>query len=113
MKPVAFRYFAPRTRDAALRLIAEHGDDGKILAGGQSLVPAMNFRLARPAMLIDINRVPGLATVERVGAELRIGALSRHARFERPVTDGPVGTLLPEVARHIAHTLIRTRGTFG
>jgi carbon-monoxide dehydrogenase medium subunit len=113
MKPAAFRYEAPRSREAALATLAAHGDDGKVLAGGQSLVPAMNFRLARPAVLIDINRVPDLGTIGRDGATLRIGALSRHARFEKPVTDGPLGKLLPEVARHIAHTPIRTRGTFG
>src|SRR5271170_4068805 len=107
MKPAAFLYLAPRSRAEA------HDDDGKLLAGGQSLVPAMNFRLARPAVLIDINRVPDLSTIARDGASLRIGALSRHARFERPVTDGPLGALLPEVARHIAHTPIRARGTFG
>jgi len=113
MKPAAFLYLAPRSRDEALDAIAAHGDDGKVLAGGQSLVPAMNFRLARPGVLIDINRVPDLSTVARDGASLRIGALSRHARFERPVTDGALGALLPEVARHIAHTPIRMRGTFG
>src|SRR5258708_7328314 len=89
---------------------AEPGDDGKTLAGGQSLVPTMNFRLAQPAVLIDINRIPDLATIARTGTDLRIGALARHARFERPVTDGPLGKLLPEVAHHIAHTPIRTRG---
>jgi carbon-monoxide dehydrogenase medium subunit len=113
MKPAAFLYQAPRSRAEALAAITAHGDDGKLLAGGQSLVPAMNFRLARPAVLIDINRVPDLSTIARDGASLRIGALSRHARFERPVTDGPLGALLPEVARHIAHTPIRMRGTFG
>jgi len=113
MKPAAFLYLAPRSRAEALDAIAAHGDDGKVLAGGQSLVPAMNFRLARPGVLIDINRVPDLSTVARDGASLRIGALSRHARFERPVTDGALGALLPEVARHIAHTPIRMRGTFG
>ena len=113
MKPAAFRYEAPRTRDAAIAAIAAHGDDAKVLAGGQSLVPAMNFRLARPAVLIDINRVPDLSAITPDGAMLRIGALARHARFERPVTEGPLGALLPEVARHIAHTPIRTRGTFG
>jgi carbon-monoxide dehydrogenase medium subunit len=113
MKPAAFLYLAPRSRDEALDAIATHGDDGKVLAGGQSLVPAMNFRLARPGVLIDINRVPDLSTVARDGASLRIGALSRHARFEHPVTDGALGALLPEVARHIAHTPIRMRGTFG
>ncbi len=113
MKPAAFDYHAPRSRDEVLRLLSAHGDEAKVLAGGQSLVPTMNFRLARPAVLIDINRVPDLAALERGENDLRIGALNRHVRFERAVTDGPLATLLPEVARHIAHTPIRMRGTFG
>jgi carbon-monoxide dehydrogenase medium subunit len=113
MKPAAFRYEVARTRPDALAALAAHGDDAKVLAGGQSLVPAMNFRLARPAVLVDINRIADLAGVAEDAASLRIGALTRHATFERPVTDGPLGRLLPEVARHIAHTPIRTRGTFG
>src|SRR5712671_1972499 len=67
MKPVSFRYFAPRTVDDALDLLAAHGEEGKILAGGQSLVPAMNFRLARPASLIDINRIDALDYVRGWG----------------------------------------------
>jgi carbon-monoxide dehydrogenase medium subunit len=112
MKPVSFRYFAPRTVDEALELLATHGQEGKILAGGQSLVPAMNFRLARPASLIDINRVDALDYVREDGGELRIGALARHARFETPVAGGALGAFLPRVARHIGHLPIRSRGTF-
>jgi aerobic carbon-monoxide dehydrogenase medium subunit len=112
MKPVAFRYFAPRALDDALDLLAEHGEDGKILAGGQSLVPAMNFRLARPASLIDINRIAALDYVREEDGRLCIGALTRHARFEKPITGGPLGAFLPRVVRHIAHVPIRTRGTF-
>jgi carbon-monoxide dehydrogenase medium subunit len=112
MKPVAFKYFAPRTLDDALDLLAAHGQDGKILAGGQSLVPAMNFRLARPTSLIDINRIDTLDYVREHGGELRIGALARHARFEAPVADGALSALLPRVARHIGHVPIRSRGTF-
>ena len=112
MKPVSFRYFAPRTVDDALDLLATHGEEGKILAGGQSLVPAMNFRLARPASLIDINRIDALDYVRVDGGELRIGALARHARFEAPVTGGGLGALLPRVARYIGHLPIRSRGTF-
>ena len=113
MKPVAFRYFAPDTIDGALDLIAEHGDDGKILAGGQSLVPAMNFRLARPSILIDINRIAALDYVREEDGALRIGALARHARFAAPVVGGALAAFLPRVTRHIAHLPIRTRGTFG
>lgn len=112
MKPAAFEYFAPRTVDEALALLAEHGDEAKILAGGQSLVPAMNFRLARPASLIDINRIAALDYIREADGKLCIGALSRHARFEVVLADGPLGAFLPRVARHIAHWPIRTRGTF-
>ena len=112
MKPVSFKYFAPRTVDDALDLLAQHGQDGKILAGGQSLVPAMNFRLARPTSLIDINRIDALDYVRENEGALRIGALARHARFETPLTGGALSALLPRVARHIGHLPIRSRGTF-
>jgi carbon-monoxide dehydrogenase medium subunit len=112
MKPAVFEYFAPRTVEAALDLLAENGDDGKVLAGGQSLVPAMNFRLARPTSLIDINRIDALDYVREEDGALCIGALARHRRFETPVTGGALGGFLPRVAHHIAHVPIRTRGTF-
>ena len=112
MKPAAFRYFAPRTIDDALELLAQEGDEAKILAGGQSLVPAMNFRLARPASLIDINRIDALDFTREQDSVLCIGALARHSLFERPLVPGPLGRFLPFVARHIAHLPIRTRGTF-
>jgi carbon-monoxide dehydrogenase medium subunit len=112
MKPVSFGYFAPRTVDDALDLLAAHGQEGKILAGGQSLVPAMNFRLARPISLIDINRIDALDYVHEDRGELRIGALARHARFEGPVSNGALAAFLPQVARLIGHLPIRSRGTF-
>ena len=112
MKPVSFKYFAPLTIDDALDLLATHGQEGKILAGGQSLVPAMNFRLARPASLIDINRIDALDYVREDGGRLLIGALARHARFEAPVSGGVLSALLPRVAWHIGHAPIRSRGTF-
>jgi carbon-monoxide dehydrogenase medium subunit len=112
MKPASFRYFAPRTVDEAVDLLTTHGQEGKILAGGQSLVPAMNFRLARPASLIDVNRIDALNYVREDGGELRIGALARHADFEAPVAGGALGAFLPQVARHIGHLPIRSRGTF-
>lgn len=112
MKPAAFEYHAPKTLAAALDLLAAHGDAGKILAGGQSLVPVMNFRLARPEQLIDINEIRELDYLRAEGATLRIGALTRHAAFHRPVVPGPTGRLLSQVVRHIAHHPIRTRGTF-
>jgi carbon-monoxide dehydrogenase medium subunit len=112
MKPAPFAYHAPRSVDEAVELLADHGDDARVLAGGQSLVPAMNFRLARPAVLVDINRIPELDFCSVSDGMLRIGALARHARFERPATEGPLGALLADVVRYIAHLPIRVRGTF-
>src|SRR3984893_4475400 len=102
MKPASFRYFAPRRVDDALDLLAAHGEEGKILAGGQSLVPAMNFRLARPTSLIEIKRIKALDYVREDGGELCIGALARHARLEAPVISGALAAFLPRVARHWA-----------
>jgi carbon-monoxide dehydrogenase medium subunit len=113
MKPAAFEYFAPRSLEEATSLLAEHGGDARVLAGGQSLVPAMNFRLARPAVLVDVNGLRGLAGVREAADTVAVGALTRHVAFERPVTGGPLGRLLPVVAHNIAHLPIRMRGTFG
>jgi aerobic carbon-monoxide dehydrogenase medium subunit len=112
MKPAAFAYHAPQSLEQALELLAEHGDEGKLLAGGQSLVPAMNFRLARPAVLIDINRIAALDFLATKDRLLRIGSLARHVAFEKPLTGGPLRALLPQIARHVAHLPIRMRGTF-
>jgi len=113
MKPAPFHYHAPQTIEEAVTLLAQvAADDGRVLAGGQSLVPTMAFRLARPRHLIDIN---GIAALKRLAVEdgkLCIGAGVRHAAFHRPVVDGPLGQLLSQVVRHIAHHPIRTRGTF-
>ena len=88
------------------------GEDGRVLAGGQSLVPIMAFRLARPGHLVDINGVAALRRLAVDGDGLSIGACVRHAAFHKPVVDGPLGRLLATVVRHIAHYPIRTRGTF-
>lgn len=112
MKPPPFTYHAPGSVREVVDLLAEHGEDARILAGGQSLVPTMNFRLARPDHLVDINGVDELDYIEERDGRLRIGALARHAAFETPVASGPLATLLPGIARHIAHLPIRTRGTF-
>ena len=113
MKPAPFVYHAPKTMEEALATLAKvASQDGRILAGGQSLVPAMALRLAQPAHLVDINGVQGLDRLAREGSELVIGACVRHAAFHRPVVDGPLGALLSRVARHVAHYPIRTRGTF-
>ncbi|HEY1361278.1 MAG TPA: xanthine dehydrogenase family protein subunit M [Xanthobacteraceae bacterium] len=113
MKPARFRYHAPKTVDDALAILAEVApQDGRVLAGGQSLVPMMAFRLARPAHLVDINGVEALRRLEVSAGKLCIGACVRHAAFHRPVVEGPLGQLLARVVRHIAHHPIRTRGTF-
>jgi carbon-monoxide dehydrogenase medium subunit len=113
MKAAPFRYHAPRTIDEAVTLLAEVAPlDGRVLAGGQSLVPIMAFRLTRPAHLVDINGVEALRRLAVEGERLCIGACVRHAAFHRPVVDGPLGLLLSTVVRHIAHHPIRTRGTF-
>jgi len=113
MKPGQFTYHAPRTIDEAVSLLGEvSANDGRIIAGGQSLVPTMALRLAQPTHLVDINGVAGLDRIEVVDGELVIGACVRHSAFERPVVDGPLGGLLTQVVHHIAHWPIRTRGTF-
>src|SRR5271154_2469320 len=113
MKPAAFQYHAPTTIDEAVTILAEvAADDGRILAGGQSLVPTMAFRLAKPAHLVDINGVEALNRLAVANGKLVIGACVRHAAFHRPVCDGPLGKLLADVVRHIAHYPIRNRGTF-
>jgi aerobic carbon-monoxide dehydrogenase medium subunit len=113
MKPAPFDYSAPEEIEEALALLHEHGDDGKVLAGGQSLVPLLALRLARFDMLIDINRVAGLSGVQRSGGELVIGARTRQAeiaRDERIRRDAP---LLADATRYIGHFQIRNRGTIG
>jgi carbon-monoxide dehydrogenase medium subunit len=113
MKPAPFTRHVPKTLDEAVRMLAEVApQDGRVLAGGQSLVPIMAFRLAKPAHLVDINEVAGLHQLNVENGMLRIGALVRHAAFHKRVVDGPLGALLSAVARHIAHYPIRTRGTF-
>ncbi|TMG72465.1 MAG: xanthine dehydrogenase family protein subunit M, partial [Betaproteobacteria bacterium] len=112
MKPADFEYHAPRTLEELLALLAAHREDGKILAGGQSLVPVMNFRLARPPHILDLNGVAELDFLRSQNGFLCIGALTRHEAFHRPLVAGPTGKLLCEVVQHIAHYPIRTRGTF-
>jgi carbon-monoxide dehydrogenase medium subunit len=113
MKPAAFRYHAPKTLDEAVATLAEVApNDGRVLAGGQSLVPIMAFRLARPPHLVDINGVTGLSHLRVTEKTLAIGACVRHAAFYRPAVEGPLGKLLSKVVGHIAHHPIRTRGTF-
>ena len=114
MKPAPFRYFVARTLDEALQLKAEYGDEARFLAGGQSLVPTMNFRLTQPAVLIDINPLTDQAGVRNGGGErLSIGALTRYRALERdPAIDKHL-PLVAEALPHIAHPQIRNRGTIG
>jgi carbon-monoxide dehydrogenase medium subunit len=113
MKPASFDYARPETVDEAVSLLASHGDDAKVLAGGQSLVPLLNFRMLRPRLLVDINRVGELDHVGEDGERLRIGALTRHYALE---TSPLVRSRFPVVAAamaHVAHLAIRNRGTIG
>jgi carbon-monoxide dehydrogenase medium subunit len=113
MKPAPFRHYAPTTVEEAVALLARLApQDGRVLAGGQSLVPTMAFRLARPAHLVDINGIAALGRLAAEDGRLVVGACVRHAAFHRPPVDGPLGALLASVVRHIAHYPIRTRGTF-
>src|SRR6266536_1491365 len=113
MKPAPFDYFIPGTVDEVLALLVEHGTDAKPLAGGQSLIPAMNFRLARPAALVDLNGVAELAYLRPADGGLRIGAMTRQRALERsPVVRG-AAPLLAEALPYIAHPQIRNRGTLG
>lgn len=114
MKPAPFRYFAPETVASALDLGAEYGADAKWLAGGQSLVPAMNFRLVQPVVLLDLNRVEELDYVTpTANGGLRIGAMTRQRRVEQDPLVRQVCPLLAEAMPHIAHPQIRNRGTIG
>ena len=113
MKPAPFIRHTPKTLDEAVKTLAEVApQDGRVLAGGQSLVPIMAFRLAKPAHLVDINEIAGLDKIGNDGKTLSIGACVRHGAFHKPVIDNPLGELLSSVARHIAHYPIRMRGTF-
>lgn len=114
MKPAPFQYYAPRSLEEALALLAEHGYDAKPLAGGQSLVPAMNFRLAQPAVLVDLNRLSELAGITADGqGGLRIGAMTRQRAVERNPLVAQQAPLLAETLPYIAHPQIRNRGTLG
>ena len=113
MKPPPFEYDAPATTDEALQLLREHGLDGKVLAGGQSLVPLLNFRLARPSRLIDINGLGELTHVRRQDGRLRVGAVARQSALERSTIVREHWPLLHEAIGWVAHAQIRNRGTVG
>lgn len=113
MKPASFKYFAPDTLEEALELLEQHGDDAKVLAGGQSLVPIMNMRLARPAVLIDLNRIENMSYLQVEEEQVRIGALTRHRALEKSDVLRETCPIANEATRYIGHVQIRTRGTVG
>ncbi|MFI5376710.1 MAG: FAD binding domain-containing protein, partial [Candidatus Rokuibacteriota bacterium] len=113
MRPAPFEYFAPRTVEEALELLARHGDEAKLLAGGQSLVPMMNMRLVRPAVVVDLNRVAALGTVREDAGRLHLGALVRQHALERDGRVAATAPLLAEAAPLIGHLQTRARGTIG
>ncbi|WP_433240407.1 FAD binding domain-containing protein [Streptosporangium sp. CA-135522] len=111
MKPPPFDYHAPRSVGEALDMLAGAGEHGKVLAGGQSLIPMLNMRLAAPAHLVDINRLAGLATLDVEPGGVRVGALTRHAQVERAAPVAAAQPLLRQALRLVAHPVIRNRGT--
>ncbi len=113
MKPAPFEYHAPETVDEALTLLAEHGEEAKVLAGGQSLIPTMNFRLAQPAILVDLGRVPDLGYIRPGDGGLAIGAMTRQRDVEKSPAVAEHAPLLAATMPHIAHPQIRNQGTFG
>ncbi len=114
MKPAPFDYQAPQSLEEALSLKAQYGDDAKFLAGGQSLIPAMNFRLVQASLLVDVNGLPGLDFIQEAhGGELRLGALTRQRKLERDPLVARHAPLLHETMPFVAHPQIRNRGTLG
>src|SRR6267378_3696963 len=113
MKAPRFAYARPASVAEALALLAEHKGDARVLAGGQSLVPMMNFRLAAPKVLVDINRIAALTGIKVARNHLRIGALTRHVELERSADIARHLPLIAAAMPHIAHPAIRNRGTFG
>ena len=113
MKPASFDYIAADSLDTAIAALAAAGADAKIIAGGQSLVPMLNFRLLRPSILVDINRIPGLAFIVETDNDIRIGALTRHHLLEMSPVIARHLPVLSCAMTHVAHLAIRNRGTIG
>src|SRR5713226_7838525 len=115
VKPAPFAYYRAHSVAEAIALLAELGDEAKILAGGLSLVPMMNFRLARPSALVDVTRIPGLSYLRADGDGPRVGSLTTHRAIEMTTDPAVLGNfgVLPRAARWIGHYPIRSRGTFG
>jgi CO/xanthine dehydrogenase FAD-binding subunit len=112
LKPAPFKYAACETVDEVVSVLAEHGDEAKVLAGGQSLVPLMNLRLAAPSVLVDLNRVAALQNVTANGT-IEIGAMTRQAEVERSAEIAARAPLVVEALRHVAFPAVRSRGTIG
>lgn len=113
MKPAPFEYYAPQSVAEVLELLDQYGYDAKVLAGGQSLVPMMNFRLVQPAVLVDINQVPELSYIESDDKGIRIGAMTRHSQAEKSPLVRERAPLIHETMPQIATVQIRNRGTIG
>jgi carbon-monoxide dehydrogenase medium subunit len=113
MKPARFDYVAPTTLDAAVAALVAAGGDAKLLAGGQSLLPLLNFRMARPAVLIDLNGIKELSFIELRGDSVVIGALTRHRELEHSPLIASKLPVMSAAMRHVAHLAIRNRGTIG
>src|SRR6266508_7019029 len=113
MKPPRFEYLAPTSLDEALGLLADHGDEAKVLAGGQSLVPLLNFRLVRPAYLVDLNEIAGLDGIRVENGRLAIGAMTRQRAVETSALVREHCPLMAEAMPQIGHVQIRNRGTIG
>ena len=113
MKPAPFEYYVPDSLEQALDLMSQHVGEGKILAGGQSLVPAMNFRVAQPSVLVDLNRLAELSFIREEGQTIRIGAMARERHLEFDSSIAKRIPLLTEATPFIAHPQIRNRGTIG
>jgi CO/xanthine dehydrogenase FAD-binding subunit len=113
MKPARFDYVAPTSLDAAVEALAAANGEGKVLAGGQSLMPLLNFRMARPAILVDLNRIAGLSFIERRDDKVVVGALTRHCEIEKSPLIAAKLPVMSAAMRHVAHLAIRNRGTIG
>jgi carbon-monoxide dehydrogenase medium subunit len=113
MKPAAFDYYAPTTVDDVMALLKRHGSDARLLAGGQTLLPMMNFRLAAPKVIIDLNRIPELAFIREAGGQVHIGAMTRQRALEFSPVIAKDLPLLHEAIKMVGHLPTRSRGTIG
>ncbi len=113
MKPAQFDYVSPSTVDAAVEALVASNGEGKVLAGGQSLLPLLNFRMARPAVLVDLNGIEGLSYIEDRGDRIAVGALTRHRDLEHSPVIASKLPVMSAAMRHVAHLAIRNRGTIG